>query len=169
MVTSARTAIPALLSLAVGATMLSVGPAAAAAAPLARESTCALATLRVSAGAPDVGAGQLYVPLLFTNVGTRPCTLLGYPGVSVLDGAHRQIGTPADRDGQTAAPVSLAPGRSATATLHTTNGPIGGPCLPKGTFLKVYPPASKEAAVLNTSFQVCSNRFTVTPVAPVTG
>ncbi|MFD8980355.1 DUF4232 domain-containing protein [Streptomyces sp. NPDC059564] len=75
-----------------------------------------------------------------------------------------QVGKPADRDGQVPAAVSLAPGRSATATLHTTNGPIGGPCLPKGAFLKVYPPASTEAVLLNTPFQVCSNLFTVSPV-----
>lgn len=167
MATSARTAIPALLAVAVGATLVSVGPAAAAEMPV-RASTCASGNLSVSAGPPDVGAGQLYVPLRFTNTGDRPCTLLGYPGVSVLSKEQKQIGKPADRDGQVPAAVSLAPGRTATAVLHTTNGPIGGPCLPKGAFLKVYAPASKDAVLLKTPFQVCSNRFTVSPVSPVT-
>ncbi|MEU8461608.1 DUF4232 domain-containing protein [Streptomyces sp. NPDC029003] len=166
--TSARTVVPVLLSLAAGAALVGAGPAAGAERPAGRESTCALGNLKVSAGEPDAGAGQLYLPLRFTNTGDRPCTLLGYPGVSVLNGSRQQIGRPADRDGQVPAAVSLAPGRSATATLHTTNGPIGGPCLPKGEFLKVYPPASRDAVLLNTPFQVCSNRFTVSPVSPAT-
>ncbi|GGZ93396.1 hypothetical protein GCM10010371_61540 [Streptomyces subrutilus] len=159
MVMSARTAIPALLSLAVGAALVASVPAVASGP--AGERTCASGELDVSVGEPDAGAGQLYLPLHFTNTGDRPCTLRGFPGVSVLDGARRQIGEPADRDGGAPGAVSLAPGRSATATLRTTNGPLGGACLPEGAFLKVYPPASTDAFLLKTPFKVCSDRFTV--------
>ena len=160
MVGFTRTAVPALLSVVVGATAVCAGPAAAAGEP-ARASTCAAGDLDLSVGAPDAGAGQLYVPLGFTNIGDRSCTLLGYPGVSVLGADRQRIGNPADREGVTAGPVTLAPGDRATAVLHTTNGPIGGPCLPKGTFLKVYPPASKDAVLVSAAFQICSGRFTV--------
>ncbi|MEU8777312.1 DUF4232 domain-containing protein [Streptomyces sp. NPDC048606] len=168
MVRFARTAVPALLSVAVGAALVSAVPAAAAPGAVvpgaAGAPTCAAEDLGVSVGTPDVGAGQLYVPLVFTNVGGGPCTLLGYPGVSVLDADLRRIGNPAERDGRTAEPVRLAPGARATAVLHTTNGPIGGPCLPEGTHLSVYAPASTEATVVDAAFRICSNRFTVGPV-----
>lgn len=138
-------------------------PAAAAQSP-APASTCAAGDLDLSVGTPDAGAGQLYLPLGFTNIGDRACTLLGHPGVSVLDADRQRIGRPADREGPAPEPVTLAPGRSATATLHSTNGPIGGPCLPEGTFLQVYPPAAKDSVLVNASFRICSDRFTVGPV-----
>ncbi|WP_053170706.1 DUF4232 domain-containing protein [Streptomyces virginiae] len=160
-----RTAVPALLSAAVGTTLVCAAPAAAAPGPAPAPATsCAAGDLDLAVGTPDPGAGQLYVPLGFTNIGDRSCTLLGHPGVSVLDADRQRIGSPADREGTASGPVTLAPGRSATAVLHTTNGPIGGPCLDRGTFLKVYPPASKDEVLVKASFQICSDRFTVGPL-----
>ncbi len=158
-----RTAVPALLSAAVGTTLVCAVPAAAAPRP-APASTCAAGDLDLAVGTPDPGAGQLYVPLGFTNIGDRSCTLLGHPGVSVLNADRQRIGSPAEREGAASGPVTLAPGRSATAILHTTNGPIGGPCLAEGTFLKVYPPASKDEVLVKASFRICSGRFTVGPL-----
>lgn len=127
--------------------------------------TCAASNLYLSMGRQDHGAGQLYWPVRFTNTGTGSCALRGYPGVSVLDVAHRQIGPAATRTGQSFTTVTLRPAQTVSAVLHTTNGPIGGPCRRAGTYLRVYPPGSRQAVLVPASLTVCSNVFTVTPVS----
>ncbi|POX48254.1 hypothetical protein C3489_27565 [Streptomyces sp. Ru71] len=142
------------------------GAAAVAAQPAgAAVPTCAASNLYLSMGRQDHGAGQLYWPIRFTNTGTGTCALRGYPGVSVLDVAHRQIGPAAGRSGQSFSTVTLRPAQTVSAVIHTTNGPIGGPCRPTGTYLRVYPPASHQALLVPASLRVCSNVFTVGPVS----
>lgn len=155
---------------AVGLAAVVVAGGAAAGAVLAAPAsaavpTCAAGNLYLSMGRQDSGAGQLYWPVRFTNTGTGSCALRGYPGVSVLDVAHHRIGPAATRTGQSFSTVTLRPAQTATAVLHTTNGPIGGPCRRAGTYLQVYPPGSRQSLLVPASLSVCSNVFTVTPVS----
>ncbi|MEV0978815.1 DUF4232 domain-containing protein [Streptomyces sp. NPDC049915] len=157
-----------LAAAGLAAAVVAGGAAAAAVAAQpasAAVPTCAASNLYLSMGRQDHGAGQLYWPLRFTNTGTGSCALRGYPGVSVLDVAHRQTGPAATRTGQSVATVTLRPAQTVSAVIHTTNGPIGGPCRPTGTYLRVYPPGSRQALLVPASLRVCSNVFTVTPIS----
>jgi hypothetical protein len=159
----AATGSAALLGLAgalAGAAPAHAVPAhAASAAP-----TCTAGDLRLSMGRQDLGAGQLYWPIRFTNTSRSSCLLRGYPGVSVLDRAGRQIGPAATRSGQSYGTVAVRPGRTVTAVVHTANGPIGGPCQATGSYLRVYPPASLRPVVVRAALRVCSGIFTIAPV-----
>lgn len=126
--------------------------------------TCAVSDLYLSMGRKEGAAGSLYWPIRFTNTSGTSCALRGYPGVSAVDTAHRQIGPAAGRTGQPYATVTLAPGRSASAVIRTTNGPVGGPCLTTGTLLRVYPPASRTAVLVPARWTICSGSFQVGPL-----
>ncbi|MCD9872495.1 DUF4232 domain-containing protein [Streptomyces guryensis] len=126
--------------------------------------TCAVSDLYVSMGRKEGAAGSVYWPIRFTNTSTTDCVLRGYPGVRALDTAHRQIGPAATHSGRPYATVVLAPAHSVSAVIRTTNGPVGGPCLRTGTYLRVYPPASFKAVLVPASWTICSHLFQVGPV-----
>lgn len=156
----------------VSVTALAAGFTAAAApqvdaAPRLR--TCTVRDLRLSMGRREVGAGRLFWPIRFTNRSQHTCALRGYPGVRVLDRAHRQIGSPALWSPQHVRLVTLRPGQTATSIIHTTNGPVAGSCLPRSVFLQVYPPASASAVPVRASLRVCSHVFEVGPVTKAPG
>lgn len=52
---------------------------------------CKLADLTVSATGTDGGAGHRLVVLVFTNSGSRTCSMYGYPGVAALDADGKQV------------------------------------------------------------------------------
>lgn len=130
---------------------------------------CAALALSAELGQTNAGAGQVYQPLVLRNTGTAACELRGFPGVSVLDSAGTQIGLPATRDGAEGAAVTIQPGGAASATLHTANGPIGGPCEPTSATMKVFPPGSTEAITFAASYTVCGGFSVTTLVAGANG
>jgi hypothetical protein len=130
--------------------------------------TCTTGDLYLSMGRKDAAAGSLYWPIRFTNTSTSTCVLRGYPGVSVLTTAHHQIGPAAKRSGETYGTVKVAAAHTVTAVVRTANGPIGGPCNPTGTYLRVYPPASHTAVLIPAPLRTCSDLFTVGPVTTQT-
>ncbi|WP_433659609.1 DUF4232 domain-containing protein [Nocardia sp. CA-128927] len=82
---------------------------------------CAPANLTVSLGRRDGAAGSIYVPIVFTNTGPTPCSLSGYPGVSLAAGSPpTPLGPEAEpaTGSATPQPVALAPTEAAHATLH---------------------------------------------------
>jgi len=126
--------------------------------------TCATTALRVSLGPGNGAAGSSYYPLVFTNVGTAPCTLDGYPGVSAVTSADgTQEGAAASRVTGTTAPatVTLAVNGTASALLRIVvalNYPAAT-CHPtRAAGLRVYPPGDLTAAfVPEASLQVCTS------------
>ncbi|MFI6040027.1 DUF4232 domain-containing protein [Nocardia sp. NPDC051321] len=83
--------------------------------------TCAPGDLTVSLGQQGGAAGSIYIPIVFTNTGTAPCALSGYPGVSLATGTPpTPIGPPAEPDTASATPqpVTLAPTQAAHAILR---------------------------------------------------
>ncbi|MBY8340852.1 DUF4232 domain-containing protein [Streptomyces spinosirectus] len=139
--------------------------AAPASQPAARAvPTCTVSGLQLSMGRAEGAAGSLYRPISFTNTGHGSCALRGYPGVSVLDSKHHQIGAAATRSGTSYGTVVLAAGHSASAVIRTTNGPVGGACQRTGSYLRVYPPASYKAVLVPAHWKVCSHLFQVGPV-----
>ena len=133
-------------------------------------SHCASSELRAALGPADAGAGQIYQPIIVTNTGTRSCQLRGFPGVSLLDASSSQIGQPATRDGSEGATITLAPGASASAALHTTNGgQSADPCVGPSASIKVFPPDNTEALTVAAAFTACGGFSTSTLVAGTAG
>ncbi|MEU5729247.1 MULTISPECIES: DUF4232 domain-containing protein [Streptomyces] len=132
---------------------------------------CSKAQLTLAAGRVDVGAGNVYLPLVFTNKGATTCTLTGYPGVSLLDSTDAAIGAPATRRGPTHSPITLPPGGSASAALHTLNeGMTDTPCRRAAARIRVYPPDSFDAMKISArSFRACGGVFEVEAMRSGTG
>ncbi|AEM83366.1 hypothetical protein Strvi_3701 [Streptomyces violaceusniger Tu 4113] len=132
---------------------------------------CSKTQLTLAAGRVDVGAGNVYLPLVFTNKGSTTCTLTGYPGVSLLDSTDAAIGAPATRRGPTHSPITLPPGGSASAALHTLNeGMTDTPCRGAAARIRVYPPDSFDAMKISArSFRACGGVFEVEAMRSGTG
>ncbi len=83
---------------------------------------CATNDLSVKVGTSEGAAGSIYQVIDFTNGGSAPCTLYGYPGVSLAAGSPAaQVGAAATRSTTAAATVvTLAPGATANALLRVT-------------------------------------------------
>jgi len=90
-------------------------------------------------------AGSVYTTIVFTNTSSVPCTLYGYPGVSMTTGQPgSQIGKPAKENPATPRQlVTLQPQASANALLRIVfaqNYPASQ-CHPvTAHYLQVYPP-----------------------------
>ncbi|MBU6328679.1 MAG: DUF4232 domain-containing protein [Acidobacteria bacterium] len=131
---------------------------------------CASAQLQASLGPADAGAGQLYTPLVLVNIGGTPCTLRGFPGVSLLDQTETEIGQPASREGAEGGTVTLAANGSASAVLQTANGANGSAtCTPASTFIRVYPPDNTQAIVIRAQYTACGGFSVGTLVPGATG
>ncbi|MFG2291789.1 DUF4232 domain-containing protein [Streptomyces sp. NPDC048603] len=139
----------------------SVGAAQASAVP--RAPACQVADLDLGIGEPEGAAGSLYYPILFTNTSTHTCVLRGYPGVSVVDVRHRQIGTSAIRTGEPVETVSVLPSETVTAVLRTNSPGVVESCRPTSTYVKVYPPNSFQAVQIPYHLRVCG-AFEISPV-----
>ena len=116
------TAIAASLALTAAAwAATSSGKGHAAVAASTALPNCAASELGVWVAA-DYGqgaAGSTFLPLEFTNVGNRTCTLQGYPAVAALDRNMNQLGPAAIRNHLFTPPtVTLAPGQTAHAVLQ---------------------------------------------------
>jgi hypothetical protein len=100
---------------------------------------------------------QDHTGLQLRNIGSSPCTLYGYPGVSWVAGADgHQVGAAAARQpdprGSAENTVTLAPGALASAPLDIVDAAVFSPsqCKPvpvRG--LRVYPPGEKAAVFLS--------------------
>ncbi|MEV0603835.1 DUF4232 domain-containing protein [Streptomyces sp. NPDC050315] len=144
---------------------------AAAASTDTSSDRCTADELGLRLGRTDVGAGNIRYPLVFTNNGTTSCTLRGYPGVSLIQRDGQMIGKPATREGAAGKAVTLKPGGSAYAVLHTIQDGLNDePCWKSPYLLQTYPPGSTDAMTLRTSdLRVCGGRFTVTALEPGAG
>jgi hypothetical protein len=129
-------------------------PSASASVPPTKPSTagvggtgrCTAATLSGKVDQGDAGAGQRYAKFVVTNTGTAPCTLNGYSGFQLLDGAGKPIPTTTERKPDPAPSlVTLAPGAAAAANLHWSviaqqGESETGPCQPEAVTAQAIPP-----------------------------
>jgi hypothetical protein len=150
----ARTAwrLGAVAAVAATGLLLAASTAGArtAASTAAAVPECSAADLGVwvAANQGNGAAGTLYVPLEFTNLSTKTCTLDGFPGVSALSQSGAQLGSPASWDDAVApSKVTLAAGATAYATLGYSDVVTGNcPAADKVTaaWLLVYPPGQTQ-------------------------
>jgi len=145
------TSAPASTPAATSAPATTTAPAAGSstpsgtANPAAAGPGCASQDLRAGTGTGEGAAGSVYQVITFTNTGTTPCTLQGYPGVSLAGGSPlAQVGAAADRQsGEKAAVVTLQPQGVASATLRIVeaqNFPASKCDATPTTSIKIYPP-----------------------------
>ncbi len=116
--------------------------------------------------------GSTYVNIVFKNLNNAPCTLDGYPGVSLGAGKPvNQVGQPADRDHAVASNViTLPPGGYAYATLRITDA-LNYPattCKPVATtWLLVYPPNTTNQLYVPYNTHACSGNIVTLQVQAV--
>ena len=111
---------------------------------------CTSHSLTLSLGQANGTAGSVVYPLVFRNIGSVPCEMYGYPGVSLVSGTgHTQIGSAATRSpAVTPSVVTLAPGGRATAQLQVAdagNYPTSRCSPAPASGLLVYAPGDKTA------------------------
>jgi cytoskeletal protein RodZ len=122
---------------------------------------CTNDTTTAALGTPDGAAGSTRVPIIFTNAGTAPCSLEGFPAVVFVGGGDgTQIGVPATQD-TTTTPVTLVtiePGATASAILTITTADVEG-CTPTPSDgFRVAPPGSTEAFyIANFDYEACDS------------
>ena len=120
---------------------------------MAGPSACQNGSLQVKLGLGQGYAGGVYVVIDFTNTSGATCTLLGYPGVSLVSGPpYTQIGLAAKRTSTTPVKqITLAQGATANALLQIVdalNFPTSTCSPAKSTDLRVYPPNQTAAVFL---------------------
>jgi Protein of unknown function (DUF4232) len=109
---------------------------------------------------PGGTAGSLIYRLELTNLSGRTCSVFGYPGVSAVDLAGRQLGSSATRDhARVAHTVTLRNGHTAVSLVRIVN--VGnfpsascGPVMAAG--LRVFPPNSATSKIVPFPFRACS-------------
>ena len=125
-----------------------------------------------------LGVGQGYAGgvnevIDFTNTSGSPCTLYGYPGVSLVSGPpYTQIGLAAKRTTASAPvkQVTLAPGATANALLQIVdalNYPSASCGPTKATALKVYPPNQTAPVYLPSTSNGCAKSVQIMYISPV--
>ncbi len=154
---------------------LAASPAAGARATVAR---CQPASTEVWAAVEGVGtAGTTYYELEFSNVGTQPCTLHGFPSVWAVTLRGAEIGKPALHHGIVPTSVTLQPGATAHAVLGVVDtGAICGRQGVRGAGLVVVPPGQPRLlgeadGIESFPLQVCPHvsSMNVRPIQSGTG
>ena len=141
--------------------------------PVTSAVSCATSSLDVKQGLGQGYAGGVYEVIDFTNTSNAPCSLYGYPGVSLVTGPpYTQVGLAAKRSttsGQVKL-ITLAPGATANALLQIVDA-LNYPsatCGPtKAAALKVYPPNQTAPVYLPNTSIACSKPVQTMNIGPV--
>lgn len=102
------------------ATTASGATTSAAAAAPGSAARCSAATITPSLGTVPAPGGQITVPLYYSNSGSAPCTLAGYPGATLQGPDYPQFGPQyqlARATAVTPTTITLNPGQRAVADL----------------------------------------------------
>lgn len=138
----------------------SAAPASQASTAAAGAAACSASNLRITLGNGGAAAGTDFTVLDFTNSGTAPCTLYGFPGVSLINSAGTQIGAAASRNPATASTlVTLAPGGKANAQLGVANAQNypAASCKPTAASrLKIFPPNQTQPIEVSFTATACA-------------
>jgi hypothetical protein len=122
---------------------------------------CKVADLTLSLKGHGVAGGTGYSALIFTNKGTRTCTMQGFPGVSYVAGDDgHQVGAAAYRTGDKGPVITLRPGDSAFAqvgfsSIGAYDAAACNPTEVRG--LRIYPPHEYDSMYLPHPATGCAN------------
>jgi hypothetical protein len=146
-----------------GAADTVAGPAAAAVP------WCRTAQLHGLIGGQNAGAGSIFTTLVLRNAGRTTCMLMGYPGVSLVDSRHRQLGRPARWDAGPIVRIVLRPGDAASTMIRSANPGTGtNDCLPPSAALRIYPPNERVSLLVPAHLSECLGLVDVRPLVPGT-
>lgn len=156
----------ALAAAAAGVAALGLAAAPAAARAHVERSAavppCATSALVIWVTGASGAAGTTYSDLQFTNLGSRTCSLTGYPGVSAVSLGGRAIGAPARRNAVASpAAQTVRPGHTVSALLgigDAGNYPTST-CRPvTAAGLRVYPPGQTASKIVPYPFATCAGQ-----------
>jgi hypothetical protein len=155
----------------------SSGGAAPAAQAAATPPACLSRYLGAKPGISQGGLGSTYVAIVFKNLNNAPCTLYGYPGISLAGGKPvTQIGQAAIENPATPRKlVTLAPGGVANALLRIVAAGNYPPakCGPvTAHWLQIFPPNQTVPIYLYYTAPACTKPvplLTVNTVRPGSG
>lgn len=132
-------------------------------------SRCQTAQLRATLGGQNSGVGSIFTTIVLRNVSRQSCSVTGYPGISLVDGAHRQIGRSASWDAGVVRWFALRPGEFASTTVRSLNPGTGTTnCLPTSEALRIYPPNARTALLVPAHLAECLGILGVKPLVPGT-
>ena len=117
-------------------------------------------------------AGTSELTLGFRNTSSATCTLVGYPGLQLIDSSGHDIATTTVRGGSYSftdfAPANVSVGPSATAYFNVAYSGIptaGESSCPTAAVLQAIAPNTTTALVVRGSYNVCDHgTLTVSPV-----
>lgn len=129
---------------------------------------CRTADLRLSVETGDAGAGNRVQLFGLTNAGTTPCSVAGYPAVSLLDAQGRALSAVrSEQNPATASPVTVPAGEKAwfdiawTVVPDQTQGQTACPAAARISVRIAGDPAALAAPVV---LSPCNGRIRVNPV-----
>ncbi len=105
----------------------------------------------------SAGAGHFAWAIRVTPHRGVTCELRGYPGVSLVDAAGRQLGAAADRDSGSAPDLRLESPRSAVATVLVTQAANYAPActIVESAGWRVYLPDQFDAVTVPARLSAC--------------
>lgn len=128
---------------------------------------CRAANLRLNSETGDAGAGGRTNVFGVTNAGTTPCSVAGYPAVSLLDAQGRGLtAIRSEQNPNTATPVNIPAGGKAFFDIHWTvipNEGAGERVCPSAARVRVLIPGDPAALAIPLAFQPCGGRIRVNP------
>ncbi len=125
---------------------------------------CQTSQLRGFIAGQNGGAGSVYTTLALRNASGAACSITGYPGVSLVDSAGRQIGRPARWDSRPVRRVVLLPGGAASTTIRSLNPGVGTTdCLPPSAALRIFPPGERVPLFVPARLSECLGTLSVLP------
>jgi len=126
---------------------------------------CTTKTLAITPGQSSGAAGHIMTPIIFTNSGSIPCVIGGFPGVAGTNASGAQIAQ-AGRTGASKGTISLAPGAAASTTVTGVDVPSGNQTTcPTFAGILVTPPNDVNSVQLSVQIPGCAG-FSVSAVVP---
>ena len=136
---------------------------------------CENSQLSVRRVSEDAGVGNVALTYAFTNNGSSPCTLNGYPGLALLDAKGQPLeGIKVIRSKdtyfssqQTRQKVTLAPGTQASFQIAYNHISSPEKHCPISSKIEITPPNSYQHFTLTEQIKPCTGKVRVTPVRAV--
>lgn len=132
----------------------------AGAAPKRPPPRCHTSALSLRVLDKGAGLGSAFYLVVLRNKSTHSCSLKGYPGVSLLDRNHRQVGPSAKRlRSSTPKRFTLKPGKAGSARWTVGHNACNGGNPPRSIYVRVIPPDETTARVRRHRVAICRSQI----------
>jgi hypothetical protein len=136
---------------------------------------CETSQLSVRRVSEDAGVGNVALTYAFTNNGSSPCTLYGYPGLALLDEKGqplKEVKIIRSQDTyfsskQPRQKVTLAPGKQASFQIAYNHITSPEENCPTSSKIEITPPNAFQHFTLTEQIKPCTGKVRVTPVQSV--